>query len=240
MKPALIKNTIQRLLSRSLTQLVIIGYAIFVMASIFTGTSEFNGDKTLQMSRSAWFLTWFLGSGVLGSERSDGYLPLLLSRPISRAQYVLSRWAGLVLCVIAVDLALHLIVGLVYVSNHSDLLVLPLLQRWLWFCYFVPLCAAWITLLSALFSGQGDLLYFAGGSVALLYASSKVSGQATQKVGAFLGWLWMPGQITLQAWLAGDLGAVAYSVFFFVALAGTSLALAAYVMQRRDVSYVNR
>jgi ABC-type transport system involved in multi-copper enzyme maturation permease subunit len=217
-----------------------IGYAFYVMISLFTGARGMD-DQTAQMAGSAWFLTWALGSGILGSERSEGYLPLLLSRPISRAQYVLSRWAGLVLCVITVDLVLHLLVGLFYASSQTDLQLWPMIQRWLWFCYFVPLCAAWITLLSALFSGHGDLLYFAGGSLALIYAASKfLSIELTKRVGAGLGWLWMPGKVTLDAWLAQDFSGVAYSVFFFVVFAGTCLALASYVIKRRDLSYVNR
>jgi ABC-type transport system involved in multi-copper enzyme maturation permease subunit len=235
----LIKNTIQRLLGRSVTQLVIIGYAVFALVTVLT-TTEGVDQAPNYMAQSAWFLTWALGTGLLGSDRSDGYLPLLLSRPISRAQYVLSRWAGLVICVVAVDLALHAIVALFYSYYQMDLMILPLLQRMLWFCYFVPLCAAWITLLSALFGGNGDLFYFTGASMALFFISSRFSEALTERVGAGLALLWMPGKFTFDAWISSEKASAVFSVFFFLVLAGTCLALAAWVMQRRDVSYVNR
>jgi hypothetical protein len=50
----------------------------------------------------------------------------------------------------------------------------------------------------------------------------------------------MPGAVTYDAWYSNDRAFAAYSTVLVIALAGTCLALAAYVMQRRDVSYVNR
>jgi ABC-type transport system involved in multi-copper enzyme maturation permease subunit len=234
----LVKNTLHRLLSRPVTVLVLIGYSFYVLISLFSEAAAGGGQS---LSQSAWFLTWALGTGLLGSERSDGYLPLLLSRPISRAQYVCSRWAGLVICVLAIDLVLHL-AALALFSNYQ---MAPqagaLAQRWLWFCYFVPLCAALIVLLSALFSGHGDLIYFVAGSLGISYLSSKLGlPLVAEQVTRALGWLWMPGKATLEAWSSGAVLQSVYSATLFIVWAGVCLSVAAYVMQRRDVSYVNR
>lgn len=240
MNKTLVLNTVQRLLSRPLSLIVLVGYGFFVLISVFAGSVSSASDN-LSSSTAAWFLTWALGSGLLGSDRSQGYLPLLLSRPISRAQYALSRWAGLLVCVLAVDLGLHILVALFYASNHMGIEILPLLERWLWFAYFAALTAAWITLLSALFSSHGDLLYFFAASVALIFAAMKFGGEeAYERVSAGLGFLWKPGEATLKLWQASDSAGAAYTALIFIAGAGLCLALAAYVMQCRDISYVNR
>ncbi len=240
MNKVLIGNTIHRLLSRPMSLLLLAGYGLYVMVSVFAGTLV-QGEDALRSATAAWFITWALGTGLLGTDRSEGYLPLLLSRPISRAQYVLSRWLGLVLCVLAVDLGLHLVVALFYATQHMGLNVGALLQRWAWFAYFVALTAAWVTLLSAVFNRNGDLFYFIAGSLALLFLASKFGGETVfNNVGAGLAWFWKPGEATLNQWNAMNRLGALYTALIFVAGAGVSLATAAYVMQRRDVSYVNR
>jgi Cu-processing system permease protein len=236
----LVKNTLHRLWSRPVTVLVLIGYSFYVLISLFSEVANSGGDPG-RFAKSAWFLTWALGTGLLGAERSEGTLPLLLSRPVSRAQYVLSRWAGLVLCVLAVDLALHLAAVLLFSKYQLAPQILALGQRWLWFCYFAPLCAALIVLLSALFSGHGDLIYFVAGSLGLSYLSSKLGGEMVSgAVTEMLGWLWMPGKATLDAWTEGSTMRAVYSSALFIVWSGVCLSVAAYVMQRRDVNYVNR
>ena len=248
MNKALVLNTVHRLLSRPVTLLVLIAYGFYVLISQLISQSGFQNDA-MSSAGAAWFLTWALGSGLLGNDRSEGYLPLLLSRPISRAQYVLSRWLGLLLCVLTVDLALHFLVFLFNLSSQpTPSGQMPLnfgwtlfLQRWLWFAYYATLTAAWISLLSALFSGHGDLLYFIGASLALLFLGGKLGSEnAPAVILKALAWFWKPGDATYQAWIGQDHAGAAYTALIFVAAAGLSLAAAAYVMQRCDVSYVNR
>jgi ABC-type transport system involved in multi-copper enzyme maturation permease subunit len=246
MNKALIFNTVHRLLNRTFTKLVMVGYGFFVLISV--GTSSLSEAGNLKTASAAWFLCWALGSGLLGGERSDGYLPLLLSRPISRAQYLLSRWAGLLLCVLAIDLALQLLSVLFFSSNHTAMTVfngggIPfalLAQRWLWFAFFATLCSAWIAFLSAAFNGNGDLLYFTGISLVLGYLATKVSMEFASKSWEVLAWFWAPGGATQRLWMDGDQLGALYSGLIFIAAAGVSLATGVYIMQRRDVSYVNR
>lgn len=248
MNKTLVLNTIQRLLSRPLTLLVLAGYGLYVLINGVMRNSGFQNDANASAS-AAWVLTWALGSGLIGSDRAEGYLPLLLSRPLSRAHYVLSRFLGLVLCVLSVDLALQVIVALFSASSTPNIpgtlappfSLEPLIERWLWFTYFATLTAAWITLLSATFSGHGDLVYFVAASLASLFLAAKVGGGAyLSKVSGFLDQLWKPGQATLQLWSSLDHAGAAYTALIFVAGAGVCLAAAAYIMQRRDISYVNR
>lgn len=248
MNKTLIFNTIHRLLSRPLALLVMAGYGLYVLVNGVIRNSGFQSDPN-GSAGAAWVLTWALGSGLLGTDRAEGTLPLLLSRPLSRAHYVFSRFLGLLCCVLSVDLALQGVVAVFSASAASNIpgtiatpfSLAPLVERWLWFTYFATLTAAWITLLSAVFRGHGDLIYFIGASLAAVFLATRTGGGAyLSQVSSFLDQLWKPGQLTLKLWTTLDHSGAAYTVLIFVASAGVCLAVAAYIMQRRDVSYVNR
>lgn len=60
-------------------------------------------------------LLWLLGLGLISRDISSGSIQLVLLRPLTRASYVLSKWAALVSVGVAVLLFMHLS----YVAHHG-------------------------------------------------------------------------------------------------------------------------
>jgi ABC-type transport system involved in multi-copper enzyme maturation permease subunit len=120
-----------------------------------------------------------LAAGAIGQDLSSGTLQLLLARPVTRAQYVFSRWAALS--------AGTLLVVLLQVVVAAPLLVLRgASPPW----HELPLLLAndaleamgmvsVMTLLSTLVPGIGDL-----GLLALAF----ISAQVMEGIGGFKGW----------------------------------------------------
>lgn len=248
----LVRHTMHRLLTRTVAIGVIIAYSLYTLTVVVMqavsnqvqaagAMNNPQGGHWVDSAKSAWFLVWAIGTGVLGQERSDGYLPLLLSRPISRAQYVFSRWAGLVLSVLAIDVTL-IVLALVWMAGKGQAPGLDfILLRWAWFAFFTVLAASWLTLLSACFAGHGDLVFFFTGSLAAYFVGMRALGtDGLQQAHDVLTWFWEPGDASFSLVQAGNLSGAAYGGVAFLVGAGTCLALAAYIMQRRDISYVNR
>ena len=82
---------------RHLTNLAFLAYLVF-LAIVALGVSAFNTPA------SAWptlvtLLALIVGCGPIGPEFSSGTLQLVLVKPVSRASYLLSRVAGVVLVV---------------------------------------------------------------------------------------------------------------------------------------------
>ena len=104
-----------------------------------------------------------LGAGVIGRDLSTGVLQLILARPVTRLEYVLSRWAALSLATLAVGVAGWLIVlgpalskGQTFLSAAGALGGMALTSFGL---------AAVLTGLSALLPGFGDLALLAIGAM---------------------------------------------------------------------------
>jgi ABC-type transport system involved in multi-copper enzyme maturation permease subunit len=247
MNLALLRNTLQRLLTRPTAAAIILAYALYALAAgtfiqaMGSQPGLMNGPRWDSSALSAWFLTWALGSGLLGSERSAGHLPLLLSRPVSRAAYVLSRWAGLVIAVLCIDGLIMLASLLLLAGKHQapDLAVIA--ARFAWFAYFTLLSSAWLTLLSAAFGGHGDLFYFFAASlVAYLAGLSSLGSDGLKKAYEILAWFWAPGHATFDLAKQGQGDSALYGALAFLAAAAASLWLAISILRRRDISYVNR
>ena len=60
-----------------------------------------------------------LGAGIIGQDMSSGTLQLLFARPVTRGEYVLSRWLGASLgasCLVLAQLA----IGLLLMALHRE------------------------------------------------------------------------------------------------------------------------
>jgi ABC-type transport system involved in multi-copper enzyme maturation permease subunit len=187
-----------------------------------------------------YFLALALATGMIGQDLSSGTLQLLLARPVTRAQYVFSRWgavaAGTFLITVLQALVAALIMTLrgapvpwgeaALLLGNSALLALG--------------TAAVMALLSTLAAGLGDL-----GLLFMIF----LSAQVLEKVGMFKSWEWLvrgagellralKPELDLAPFFHG--GPVAWlAVVSYLSTVTLCLGLAVVVMNRRELSYAS-
>jgi len=187
-----------------------------------------------------YFLALTLAAGMIGQDLSSGTLQLLLARPVTRAQYVFSRWgavaAGTFLIAGLQTLAAALIMALRGVPVPWDQAALFLANGAL----LALGTAAVMALLSSLAAGLGDL-----GLLFLVFFSAQV----LEKVGMFKSWDWLvrgagellrvlKPELDLAPFLHG--GPVAWlAVVSYLSTVTLCLGLAVVVMNRRELSYAS-
>lgn len=189
-------------------------------------------------------MVWLLGYGLVSREASRGSIQLVLLRPLSRASYVLSKWAALVSLAWGATLAVHLIflvrgwMPLLGPSQWGLVLGAQLLQ--------VAALAAVLTLLSCVPVGFGELGLLLLGWLGLL-----LLGAYAQR----LDWVWLtqaadlgrrfllpdiPGS-GLMATFAGTAQAdFVGSLAFNAAVLGLALAGAIALLGWREFSYADQ
>jgi hypothetical protein len=187
-----------------------------------------------------YFLALALAAGMIGQDLSSGTLQLLLARPVTRAQYVFSRWG-------AVAAGTFLLVALQTLCGAFVMLVrgapVPWDQAALHLANSALLAAgtaAVMALLSSLAAGLGDL-----GLLFLVF----LSAQVLEKVGMFKSWEWLTRgagelsralkpELDLAPFLHG--GPVAwFAVVSYLSTVTLCLGLAVVVMNRRELSYAS-
>ncbi len=98
-----------------------------------------------------------IGAGIVGQDISDGILPLILSRPIMRFQYLISKWlavAALATVAGLFDTFLHLLIS----YGFSSLIFQNFELIWIAQMFIVAAgCAAVMLLLSCLLPGAADV-----------------------------------------------------------------------------------
>ena len=172
-----------------------------------------------------YFIALALAAGMIGQDLSSGTLQLLLARPVTRAQYVFSRWGAVAAGTLAVVVLQLLLATLIMLARGAPV---PWAQGALLLGSDVLVAlgaAAVVALLSSLASGLGDL-----GLLLLVF----VSAQVLEKVGMFKSWGWLVrGAEELMRVLKPELGLEP-----FVA-GGPVPWLAIVVMNRRELSYAS-
>ena len=180
----------------------------------------------------------FLGAGLIGQDMSSGTLQLLFARPVTRAEYVLSRWLGAALaasCLVAAQLA----IGVALMALHNEA---PAARELALFAGGQVLAAfgtvSVLLLFSTMLPGIGDFL-------AIIVAG--ILGQALP-LGAALfkaPWLARAGEeIGRFVAPALDLGALFgggviswFDVASYFSTVTLCVALAIVIMNRRELSY---
>jgi ABC-type transport system involved in multi-copper enzyme maturation permease subunit len=192
------------------------------------------------MLGDCYFLALAIGAGMIGQDLSSGTLQLLLARPVTRAEYVFSRWA-------AVGVGTVLVVALQTLCASAIMLVrgapVPWAQASLVLGNGVLLAfgtAAVLALLSSLAAGIADL-----GLLFLVF----LSAQVLEKVGMVKSWAWLARgseellgvlkpELSLAAVFQG--GHVAWpAIVAYLSTVTLCLALAVVVMNRRELSYAS-
>ncbi len=185
-------------------------------------------------------LAFILGAGLIGQDVSAGTLQLLLARPVSRAEYVVSRWLAVglaVACLVAAQIAIGsailairgemppardiaLVAGTQILSGIGNVSVLLLLST------FLP--------------GIGD----AFGVIVL-----GIAGGTVQLAGALFSWAWLArAGLELQRFAgpALDLAQVFgggpvpwFDVASYFSTVTLCLALAIVILHRKELSYAS-
>ena len=186
------------------------------------------------------FLTLVLAAGMIGQDLSSGTLQLLLARPVTRAQYVFSRWA-------AVAVGSFLVVVLQALCAAAIMFARGAPAPWGHAALYLgdslldaAGMAAVMALLSSLSSGIADL-----GLLFLAWLSAEV----LEKVGMFKSWDWLTrGAGELLGTLKPELDLTPLvqggpfpwpAVVGYLSTVTLCLALAVVVMNRRELSYAS-
>jgi len=181
-------------------------------------------------------LTVTLASGILGLEFSSGVLALVFTRPISRRVYALSKWmavtATAVILSLAQLLAVLLILRVRYDSFEPDALGPRLVERVL-----VAAGTSAVLFLSALGSGLSDLAVWGLASVAA--QTFRTIGFVNRddfwiRLGESLQFLLAPG----WGMASGTSPAMSLpELLAAVGITAVALALAVWVLERREITY---
>jgi ABC-type transport system involved in multi-copper enzyme maturation permease subunit len=187
-----------------------------------------------------YFIALALAAGMIGQDLSSGTLQLLLARPVTRAQYVFSRWgavaAGTILLVV-----LQILCGAFIMVVRGALVPWDQAALHLGNSALLALgTAAVMALLSSLAAGIGDL-----GLLFLVF----ISAQVLEKVGMFKSWEWLVrGARELLGVLKPELdlapffhgGPIAWlAIVTYLSTVTLCLGLAVVVMNRRELSYAS-
>ena len=237
MNAAIVWNTFHRILTRPMVVLLLFAHVVFASILGFEHGNRQLNYEYWKVRDSLWITyTWALGAGLLGRDLSDGILPLIFSRPVSRAAYVLSRWAGLVLAVAAI-MALDAALGTSFVGRVGhEVDLLAFLAGFGLSLLVVAATAALLTLLSSLAPGHGDLWLFLGAWL-LLYLLTQLTSDKVfnENMAAIFTLFLLPG--------SNLFGSQPMTKDFFVYAwpgleAAACLVLAIAVLKRREITYV--
>jgi len=187
-----------------------------------------------------YFLALVLAAGMIGQDLSSGTLQLALARPLTRAQFVFSKWVAVSAGTVFVVLLQLIVAALVMTIRGAPVpwndAALVLGNDVLLACG----TAAVMALLSALVPGLGDL--------GLLFLAF-FSGQVLGGIGVMKSWeAVVRGTEELQRFLKPqlDLAFLAqggpipwFAAVSYLSTVTLCLALAVVVMNRRELSYAS-
>ena len=187
-----------------------------------------------------YFIALALSAGMIGQDVASGTLQLLLARPVTRAQYVFSRWAAVASATFLIAVLQAIVAALIMLLRGVPV---PWDQAGMFLANGALVAlgtAAVMALLSALVSGLGDL-----GLLLLVFFSAQV----LEKVGMFKSWEWLvrgagellrglKPEVPLASLVQG--GPVPWlAVVSYLSTVTLCLALAVVVMNRRELSYAS-
>jgi ABC-type transport system involved in multi-copper enzyme maturation permease subunit len=187
---------------------------------------------------SAVVPSFILSSGLIGQDFSAGAVHLIFTRPIRRAEYVISRFAAASIVSAAAGILEIALVSLVRVTRGRDVNLSELGPSSLE-CIFaaIGICAA-ITLLSSVSHGLGDVVLFVsftfvGHGLVLAAGLAKISWADILE-----RWINALGFPSLQyAELTADRPDAWTGILTYVATLCAYLLLACLALHRRELTY---
>ncbi len=188
---------------------------------------------------SAGWFAFVLAAGAIGQEVSSGVLTLTFARPVTRPAYVFSRWAGAGGFAAALALAQLALALVAIAARGGPLPGAPFVAAHALECVLVASAsAAVMVMLSSLANGLGDVALLAMGFTTSAFAG--MVGQA--KDWPVLARAAQEIQVTLMptvrvGWLFGHGDPQAYALITLLSTLAGSLAVAVWVVNRKELSY---
>ena len=233
MNPTLVLSFLRQRLTSPM-RLVLLGLSFFSSLGIVAVTQQLG---TLEGS-SAWFAL-ILAAGAIGQEVSSGVLTLTFARPVSRASYVFSRWAGAGGFAAALGLV-QIAAGLMSIAARGGTMpaganVAALVIE----CVLLAFTAAAVmVMLSSLVNGLGDVGVWAIGSTVSAFAGMIAQARnwtALARVAEEVGLVLLP---KLQVgWIFGAGDPQPFALLSVLSTLTASLAVAVWVVNRKELSY---
>lgn len=185
------------------------------------------------------FYVWILGAGVIGADVSSGVLHMLFTRPLRRSTYVIGRWIGLVIGALVVYEAQVLIGLAAALAGGKDLAVLSIGPDLAAAVVTIVGASAAIVFLSSLISGYGDirivlLLWVTSGMLVMLQAEGILPIACAISRDCLVAFL-QPKLDFPMIWSGRPFGWL--DAVPFVTVVVSSLVLAVFMMNRKEISY---
>jgi ABC-type transport system involved in multi-copper enzyme maturation permease subunit len=223
MSPALFAATLRERFTRPVTVALLLAFALmFVLWSLTSANQELNVE--------AEYFVLILSAGSIGRDISSGVIALILTRPITRASYLMTKWLALSTASTFVFL---LVLGVQAIAVQAGL------EQWLMAAFDGGAKAFGLTavlvLLSSLVSGLGDLALWL-----ILLLTRSIAARlhvVSQRVAEELQGLLLPK----LEWSA-TFSSTPLSWFALVSYASTitgCLAAAIIVLNRKEISYAS-
>jgi ABC-type transport system involved in multi-copper enzyme maturation permease subunit len=234
---AIVKNTYHRILTRPLVLLLVAAHVLLAILLYSIGSMNFDTLSHFSGRMSLWVgYTWILGAGLIGKDSSDGVLPLLFARPISRREYVLSRWAGLVLALTTFLLVDCIVLVLAQSGKPTSIQIGDFFLGALLVLWIVAMSAALVALFSSFMPSHGDVGLFLGiWLLTYILATSLAKGEAQTTIFKAVSMVLLPGLSVFDAPmdLKGNV-----TILTATLQAVVELYAAILIMRRKQVSYV--
>ncbi len=234
MNPHVVLATVRERLGHPIRLGTLLGLALMPVA---IALAESDPSRGAPFFHAVLALT--IGSGVLGQEITAGTLGIVFTRPVGRRTYALSKWGAIAgLSTLASLLQLAAVSAVLSVRLHNvsaTSVAFEAVERVLVACGV----SALLLLLSAAGSGLSDLAVWglATAAAQVVRAIGMLNGAPSwTRLGEGLQFLLAPGHHLADAWkehLVVPWGSFALAL----AISGAAVALAAFVLERREISY---
>jgi ABC-type transport system involved in multi-copper enzyme maturation permease subunit len=210
---------------------------IFLMTVFPLGGVAIMGQLSL-LAGIAGPIAFILAAGAIGQDLSSGTLTLLFVRPVTRLEYVLSRWAGATLGAFGLCVFTYVLGALLMILRGTPPEAAAVAQLVLEAITTASGCAAIMIMLSTLAGGLGDVG---------LWAATMVIIQMFTALAQFKQWQWLIRTCTeLQhvmspelsfAWVFQHTPPSWFAIASWASTVALALALANLRLNRRELSY---
>ena len=235
MNATLVLYTLRQRLLQPARVLVLI--ALFGFPLLFTLMARSAGIELLNAGAG---FAMVLGAGLLGSDVSAGVLQLLFVRPVTRTEYVFSRWGAVALGAVTLTVMQVAAGALILQATGYPAPLGVVARHALEQSVVAVTVVSGMTMLSSQLPGIGDLdalLCGQVGSMVLMAVGGFTRQALLERTGRELNGVFSP-----QFSWAIAFGGASPSWFHLASILSTialSLAVAVVVMNRRELSYAN-
>jgi ABC-type transport system involved in multi-copper enzyme maturation permease subunit len=201
-----------------------------IMMELFSKVPSFTNPNSLSL------MAWILGTGIDGSEIRSGVLQLVFVRPLTRSEYVWSKYFALLSIVFSFSFAMWIATCISFLFLKSEFIFQTAFTNLADHLIFAVGIAAVIVLFSCLLKGHGDI-----GLAVLLYLMVPVLSQT----GRYFSFdLLVRASVELERFLNPSFsvrmfesGIWWFAIFSYFSTITLCLTLAIILLNRKELSY---